>query len=319
MEIALQLIGGLTLLALGGEGVVRGAVGVARRLGLSELLIGLVLVGFGTSAPELITSIKAALSGAPSIAVGNVVGSNISNVLLVLAVVAIVRPIAVHPAAVRRDGLIMIGVSVLLAVLLLMLGELSRLVGAVLVGLLVAYILLAWWLERRGGQAAAVHEGEAHTHDPPPPSLWLSLGFAGVGLAGLVFGADLLVAGAVTLARIAGLSETTIGLTIVAVGTSLPEFVATLAAALKGKSDVAFGNIIGSNIYNVLGILGITALVTPLRTPADITTIDMSVLVLGAALALIHASRGGRITRIEGMTLLAMYGVYVWYLLARPS
>jgi len=216
----------------------------------------LILVGFGTSAPELITSIKAALSGAPGIAVGNVVGSNISNVLLVLAVVAIIRPIAVHPAAVRRDGLIMIGVSVLLAVLLLMLGELTRLVGAVLVGLLVAYISLAWWLERRGGAAAVVHEGEAHTHDPPPPSLWLSLAFAGAGLGGLVFGADLLVGGAVTLARIAGLSETTIGLTIVAVGTSLPEFVATLAAALKGKSDVAFGNIIGSNIYNVLGILG---------------------------------------------------------------
>lgn len=317
MEIALQLLGGLALLALGGEGVVRGAVGIARRLGLSELLIGLVLVGFGTSAPELITSIKAALSGASGIAVGNVVGSNISNVLLVLAIVAIVRPFAVSPAAVRRDGLIMLAVSVLLASLLLTLSELGRWVGLMLVGLLIAYIALAWWLERRGGPVAAVHEGEAHTHDPPPPSVWASLAFAVLGLAGLVYGADFLVSGAVSLARLAGMSETTIGLTIVAVGTSLPELVATLVAALKGKSDVAFGNIVGSNIYNVLGILGVTALVTPLPRPPDITMIDMAVLVLGAALTLVHASRGGRITRIEGSTLLAMYVVYVWYLLVR--
>lgn len=186
-------------------------------------------------------------------------------------------------------------------------------------GLLVGYVALAWWLERRGGAAAAVHEGEAHTHDPPPPSLWVSIAFAIVGLAFLVYGADYLVGGAVSLARLAGMSETTIGLTIVAVGTSLPELVATLVAALKGKSDVAFGNIIGSNIYNVLGILGITALVAPLRSPADITMVDMAALVLSAVLALVYASRGGRITRIEGASLIAMYVVYVCYLLVRSG
>lgn len=223
MDVSLQIIGGLILLALGGEGVIRGAVGVARRLGLSELLIGLVLVGFGTSAPELITSIKAALSGAPGIAVGSVVGSNISNVLLVLAIVAIIRPIAVSPHALRRDGTIMIAASVLLAALVMVVSELSRAIGLALVGLLLAYIIVAWRLERRGGAAAEVHEGEARTHDPAPPSIWVSLVFAAAGLAGLVFGADLLVAGAVSLARLAGMSETIIGLTIVAVGTSLPE------------------------------------------------------------------------------------------------
>lgn len=317
MEISLQIIGGLILLALGGEGVVRGAVGVARRLGLSELLIGLVLVGFGTSAPELITSIKAALSGAPGIALGNVVGSNISNILLVLAAVAVIRPISVNPAAIRRDGLIMIAVSGLLGYLVLSVPELTRAIGAGLVGLLVAYIVLVWWLERKGGAAARMHEGEAHTHDPPPPSLWASVIFAGLGLAGLVYGADFLVQGASSLARLAGMSETTIGLTIVAVGTSLPEFVATLTAALKGKSDVAFGNIVGSNIYNVLGILGITALVRPLPLPSGIGAVDIVVLVLGAALALVHAASGGRISRMEGVTLIAVYGVYVWWLLVR--
>lgn len=317
METLLQVIGGIALLALGGEGVIRGAVGVARRLGVSELLIGLILVGFGTSAPELLTSIRAALVGTPGIAVGNVVGSNIGNILLILALVTLVRPIAVSPAAVRRDGVVMLVVSALLVALALTAGQLTRPVGAALVGLLLVYCLAVWWMERRGGAAAAMHEGESHTHDPAPTALGAALLFACGGLALLVVGADLLVKGAVTVARIAGLSETVIGLTIVAIGTSLPELVATLAASLKGRSDVAFGNILGSNIYNVLGILGTTALVRPIAFPADLTPIDWCAFVGSGVLLLLLARSGARVTRMEGAILLALYTGYVAYLLAR--
>lgn len=315
MEILAQLVGGLVLLGLGGEGVVRGAVGIARRLGLSELLIGLTLVGFGTSAPELLTSVNAALSGSPGIALGNVVGSNISNVLLVFATVAMIRPMPVNPAAITRDGLVMIAAALVLIALALCTGELTRLAGSGLLTLLVIYILTVWWIERRGGPAAQMHEGEAHSHDPAPQALWLSAMFALGGLGLLVFGADLLVAGAITLARVAGMSETAIGLTIVAIGTSLPELVATLAAALKGKSDVAFGNIVGSNIYNVFGILGVTSLVRPITIPEDVTLVDWAVFGGSGALLLLFATTGKRVTRLEGACLFVLYAAYVAYLL----
>lgn len=317
MEAGLQIVAGLALLAIGGEGVVRGAVGVARRLGLSELLIGLTLVGFGTSTPELMTSIDAALAGSPGIALGNVVGSNIGNILLILAAVVLIRPLSVNPAAVRRDGLIVIAASVALAALAVMFGELNRWVGAAFVLALAFYIVAAWRLERRGGPAAELHEAESHTHDPAPNALLLSLLFAFAGLGLLVWGADLLVEGAISTARVAGISESVIGLTIVAIGTSLPELVATLAAALKGRSDVAFGNIIGSNLYNILGILGVTALIQPLTIPADIGVVDWAVLIGSAGLLLVFAATGRRLTRLEGAMLLAVYCGYVAYLLSR--
>lgn len=315
MELLAQIGGGLVLLALGGEGVIRGAVGIARRLGLSELLIGLTLVGFGTSAPELLTSVNAALSGSPGIAIGNVIGSNISNILLVFAVVALIRPIPVNPAAITRDGLVMIAASVILVTLALVFGELTRPLGGALLALLVIYILTVWVLERRGGPAANVHKGEAHTHDPVPDALWVSTLFALGGLGLLVFGADLLVEGAITLARVAGMSETAIGLTIVAIGTSLPELVATLAAALKGKNDVAFGNIVGSNIYNIFGIVGVTALVQPIVIPPEVSLVDWSVMCLSAVLLLLFATTRRRVTRLEGACLMVLYAAYVTYLL----
>lgn len=317
MEAGIQIVAGLALLAIGGEGVVRGAVGVARRLGLSELLIGLTLVGFGTSTPELMTSIDAALAGSPGIALGNVVGSNIGNILLILAAVVLVRPLSVNPAAVRRDGLIVIAASVVLAALALIFGELNRWIGAAFVGALALYLVAAWRLERRGGPAAEIHEAESHTHDPAPSALWLSLLLAFAGLGLLVWGADLLVEGAISTARVAGISETVIGLTIVAVGTSLPELVATLAAALKGRSDVAFGNIVGSNLYNILGILGVTALIQPLAIPPDIGVVEWAVLIGSACLLFVFATTGRRLTRLEGAILLALYCGYVGYLLSR--
>lgn len=317
MDAGLQIVAGLALLAVGGEGVIRGAVGVARRLGLSELLIGLTLVGFGTSTPELMTSIDAALAGSPGIALGNVIGSNIGNILLILAAVVLIRPLSVNPAAVRRDGLIVIAASFALAALALLFGELNRWIGAAFVAVLALYIVAAWRLERRGGPVADMHKAESHTHDPAPNALWLSLLFAFAGLGLLIWGADLLVEGAISTARVAGISESVIGLTIVAIGTSLPELVATLAAALKGRSDVAFGNIVGSNLYNILGILGVTALIQPLAIPIDIGVVDWAVLIGSACLLLVFAATGRRLTRLEGAILLAFYFSYVGYLLSR--
>ena len=310
MEIVLLLAGGLALLVVGGEAVVRGAVGVARRLGVSELLIGLTLVGFGTSAPELVTSIKAALAGSPGIAIGNVVGSNIGNILLILATVVLIRPIAVDPTAVRRDGAFMAAATLLLCLLGIGIGELARWVGALLVAALAAYLVVAAVMERHNGAAAQMHKAEGHLHDPVPSPLWLSLLIAVAGLACLIFGADLLVTGAITLARLAGVSETVIGLTVVAIGTSLPELVASLAAAIKGRADVAFGNIVGSNIYNILGILGVTALISPLPFPPDMGLRDWIALLGSAALLIIYSGSRVRLGRPEGAVMLALYALY---------
>jgi cation:H+ antiporter len=310
------LAGGLVLLAVGGELVVRGSVVVARKFGISELMIGLTLVGFGTSSPELAASVSAALAGSPGIAVGNVVGSNISNVLLIFALVAIIRPIPVDPKALMRDGWVMLLATMLFLAVAIVLDEITRLTGALFLAALVAYVVFTYFAERKNGPAAAMHEAEVGLHTPPPTPLWLSLALAVGGLAMLVFGADLLVGSAKTIARAAGLSETIIGLTIVALGTSLPELVTSLMAALKGRSDVAFGAIIGSNIYNILGILGITALIQPIAIPVDLLGRDWAALYVATLLVMMHANTGGKVNRFEGAFLLLHYVGYCWLLLA---
>jgi cation:H+ antiporter len=318
LELWIQIGAGLALLGLGGEAVVRGAVGAARRLGVSELLIGLTLVGFGTSTPELLTSVSAALRGSDGVAIGNVVGSNISNILLIAALAAIARPIAVRRAAIFRDGAAMIAATMALAAYAYFFPVIERWSGALLIALLASYMWSTWRLER-GSQrpSAELHRAESHAYDPAPPGFWVSLAFAVGGIALLVYGADLLVQGAITLARLAGMSETVIGLSIVAVGTSLPELVATLAAAAKGRADVAFGNVVGSNIYNVLGVLGITAMVRPITIPTDLGLIDWGVFVGSALLLIFHAWTGAGVTRREGGILLAGYLLYVAYLTTR--
>ena len=212
MEVWLQIGAGLVLLGLGGEGVVRGAVGVARRLGVSELLIGLTLVGFGTSTPEIMTSVSAALRGSDGVAIGNILGSNISNILLIAALAAIARPIDVPRTAVFRDGATMIAASLALAVFAAFYTMLERWTGALMLVLLAAYLWSTWRLERGStAPSAELHRAEGQLYEPAPPSLFVSLAFAIGGIALLVFGADLLVQGAVTLARLAGMSETVIG------------------------------------------------------------------------------------------------------------
>lgn len=310
----LGIAAGLVVLVLGAEFLVRSSVALARRLGVSPLLIGLTLVGFGTSSPELVASLTAALKGSSGIAVGNVVGSNICNVFLILGASALIAPLAITRAAFLRDGPVLVGVSLLLLGVCL-LGEVARWVGATLVALLGIYVVWCYRAERQDPEAAKAHEGEANAASAAPSaSVALSIAGAGGGLVLLVVGAWLLVGGAMTLARTFGVSETIIGLTIVAVGTSLPELATSVIAAARGQADVAFGNIIGSNIYNILGILGAVAVVQPLAIPPEIVAFDIWVMLASSALLVIFALTGWRIVRWEGAALLAAYGLYIAWL-----
>lgn len=320
----LFLVGGLALLIVGGDLLVRGAVSIATRLGVSPLLIGLTLVGFGTSTPELVTSIQASLAGAPGIAIGNVVGSNIANILLILGISAVLTPIVIQSAALRRDGLTMLAVAVAFAVLAALL-PFGRLLGAVFVAALALYIYTAFRQESAGGgdHGAVYDKAEAAQEvDPafrPDKSAgaggWLVPVALGVGgLVLVVLGGKFLVDGAVALARAFSIPETVIGLTIVAVGTSAPELVTSVMAALRRQSDVAFGNIVGSNIYNILGIAGLTALVAPVEVPAEIVRFDNLVMVAVSIAMVAFAWTGLRIGRREGGLLLAGYAAYLFVL-----
>jgi cation:H+ antiporter len=330
MEIAFLLLGGLILLVLGGELFVRGAVQIAERLGLSPLLIGLTLVGFGTSTPELVTSVQASLAGSPGIAVGNIVGSNIANILVILGVSALIMPIAVGRGALYRDGVVGLMATMALAAVA-MFGTLDRLVGSLFLLGLVAYIAYAWREERRPEpeHTAAFDKAQAFEETHPhgvhgagaaapgagAKAFLLSLGLALGGLGLVVLGGGFFVEGAVALARALAMPETVIGLTIVAVGTSLPELVTSVIAALRRHADVALGNVLGSNIYNLLGIGGATALMAPTAIPAEIVAYDIWVMLGVALLVLVLGRSGWRIGRREGLVLLSLYAVYVWTIL----
>jgi cation:H+ antiporter len=318
-----SLLAGLVLLVVGGELLVRGSVAVARRLGVSPLVIGLTLVAFGTSTPELVTSVQAALRGSPGIAYGNIVGSNIANILLIVGVAALITPILVASRALRRDGAVMVAVAAVFAAVALAM-PMGRPVGLVFVAALAAYIYLAFRQERTAvPEHGAVYDKAQATQgadpglDPGRPvaaPVWRSLLTAVAGLAVVVGGGYLLVTGAVALARSFGISETVIGLTIVAVGTSMPELVTSVMAALRRETDVAFGNIVGSNIYNILGIGGVTALIAPTPVPVEIARFDNPIMI-GVSLVLVAlAWTGGVISRREGALLLAGYIAYVWLL-----
>jgi cation:H+ antiporter len=302
------------LLVAGGDTLVRGATTAARSLGVSPLLIGLTLVGMGTSAPELVTSLTAVLAGSPGIAMGNVVGSNTANILLILGVAALISPIVVDRNAFRRDGwMLVIATAVCLAAVLA--GTVDYRWGLAMLVLLIGYLVWAWWGERQGPDREA-RKFEHLTEDAPNArgGVWAGLGLAVVGIALTIGGARLLVDNAIIVAQNFGVSDTFIGLTVVAVGTSLPELVTSAVAAFRRHSDVALGNIIGSNIYNVLGILGITALVAPIRVPPEIIRLDIWVMVAATALVVLFVRTGMRIVRLEGLALLVAYGGYIAWL-----
>ena len=317
MTTTLLILGGLVLLAAGGELLVRGAVGLSQLLKISPLLAGLTIVGFGTSTPELATSVQAALGGSPGIALGNVIGSNVANILLILGVSAMIMPLAVNPDSFKRDSIAMGGSAVLCAGAV-MLGRIELLVGAVLVVVLVGYI---WWAYR---SEALTHDAEAIRHEteladtaPKSHNAWVLALMVVAGLAAAIFGARLLVQGAVILADAAGLSESVIGLTVVAVGTSLPELIACLVAVWKKHPDVALGNVVGSNIYNVLGILGLTAMVHPIDVPAEIARFDVWILVAVTGLLLVQLRSGWKVSRTEGLVLVLLYLAYTVFLILR--
>lgn len=317
-ESILLVAGGLVLLALGGELLVRGAVGMAERLGISPLLAGLTIVGFGTSTPELATSVQAALAGSPGIAVGNVVGSNIANILLILGVSAIILPLAVNPASFKRDA-IALGGSAALCTAAVLLGVIGLLTGAVLVACLVGYVWYAYKSESAANDdECRRHEAEAEDRPVPPSTGLVILGaMILAGLAAAIFGAGWLVDGATVIASTAGVSESVIGLTVVAVGTSLPELIACIVAVLRKHADVALGNIVGSNIYNVLGILGATAIIQPIAVPAEIAAFDIWVMLGVTALLIVQLRSGWRLSRIEGALLVALYIGYSAFLAMR--
>ena len=298
------LVFGLALLFAGGEALVRGAAAISVRLGVPPMIIGLTVVGFGTSMPELLVSVQAALKGSSDIAVGNVVGSNIANILLILGVAAIIFPIPTAISSVRRDLIVMLAVAALMF-FLPMLGIVSRLTGGVMVAALIAYLIYA---------AISCDRSEACEDTPQQGSMPKNLAFVAVGLAALVFGADFLIDGATSIATVLGVSEAVIGLTIVAVGTSLPELAASAIAAFRRHSEIAIGNVIGSNIFNILGILGATAIIKPIAISPAIAAFDIPVMI-GVSLALVLLMVFTQsLNRIVGSAFVASYVLYCSYL-----
>jgi cation:H+ antiporter len=301
----LILFAGFCGLFLGGELLVRGGIGMARRLGLPPLVIGLTIIGFGTSMPELLVSLQAALAGSPALAIGNVIGSNIANFLLILGAVAVIAAVPMRIDELWRDLAVMIA-AMLVLWLILASGTVTRLGGVFFVLWLGAYL----WRSMKGSDKSPPDDGS------PPPPLWKGASIALVGLLLLMVGARFLVAGATEIARDFGVSEAAIGLTVVAVGTSLPELAAAIVAAVRGHPELAIGNVIGSNIFNILGILGLTAIVSPIPVDARFAGVDSIVQVVAALAILGLAVALGRIPRIAGVALMLAYATYTCFAVA---
>ena len=308
---------GLVLLILGGELALRGAIGLARNLNISPAVIGLTIMGFGTSAPELVVTVQAVLSGSADLAVGNAIGSNIANTLLILGAGAVIRPLTCDPRGVRRDGAVMLGTTLLLCVVGLT-GGIVLWQGVAMLGML--FLFMGWSYvqdKRYRDEATDLHEGMAEETNGIPTNIAIIAVFIAGGFAGLAFGANLLVDAAVALAKAAGISEAIIGLTLVAFGTSLPELAATMVAAYRRHTDIAIANVLGSNIFNILGVLGTGALFGPLPFTAHIVTIDQWVMLAAAAILLPIMITGWRVSRTEGTMLLIAYATFVGTLTIR--
>lgn len=315
-------LAGLGLLVGGADLLVHGASRLAAAVGISPLIVGLTVVAVGTSAPEIAVALQSSVSGQADLALGNIVGSNIANVLLILGLAALVAPLTVPQLLIRQDVPIMIGTSV--AVLLLSLdGVLSGLDGALLTAGIVAYILYAIFQSRKeSARVKAEYEAEFGIAQPQAPGGWLrSIAMVLIGLVLLIVGAGWLVDGAVAFARVLGVSELIIGLTIVAVGTSLPEIATSTLAGIRGERDIAVGNVVGSCIFNLLLVLGLTALVAPggVPVPAAVLYFDGPVMLATAVACLPIFINGHTIYRWEGGLFLGYYASYTCYLLLASS
>ena len=299
------LLAGLGLVVLGADRLVEGASSIARKSGVSEFVIGLTIVGFGTSCPELVVSLTGALEGNADVAVGNVLGSNIFNILFILGLTSLLCPVSMTSGNRKRD----IPETLLVTIFFIVFGGpdgLSRLEGSLFILAFALYIYASF---RRGNPS------ESEPMESKPRKLWLSVILVLAGLAGLIFGGNLFVNSATDLARMLGVSDKFIAVTILAGGTSLPELATSLVASLKGRDQLALGNILGSNVFNILLILGSSALITPLSMES-VTHIDALVLLLSAALLILWAYTGRkeRIDRWEGAIMLLLFGFYYTHL-----
>lgn len=315
MTTALLLIGGLVLLLVGGEALVRGAVGAAGRMRLSPLLVGTVIAGFGTSTPEMVVSVDATLVGTPAIAAGNVIGSNIANILLILGLAAVIRPVA-RPDHGLADGLVLLAVTVGLAGLCVI-GTIPAWAGVAMIGLMAVIVAAHYRRDRRMTRIAVADRLPEPAHGVVPAKTWTVVLALALAFPALIVGADLLVEGALRAATTFGLSEAVIGLTIVAIGTSLPELATTTVAAYRGHGAVAYGNIAGSNLFNALAIMGAASIAGPLTIPRMMAWVDGPVMVAATALMLVLIlARPSGIGRGGGVLLL---GLFVAYLVGRVA
>lgn len=322
----LTIAGSIAVLTLGAELFVRGATVLALRLGISPLFVGLTIVGFGTSSPELGASLSATLAGSTGISVGNVIGSNCFNIALILGLTALIRPIAIEFAAVRRDLLVALGVCAI-PVLGYATGAVNQPMGVLCLLGLVLYLALAYRKDRAAqatvqARAEAEIESSLITQDPRTMSLgWFAFQIV-LGLSGLVLlilSSATFVYGATALARVAGVSELIIGLTVVAAGTSLPELVTSVVAARRGNADVAVGNVIGSNIFNILGILGACAAVAPQPVDAETALVGIPAMILFSLILLPFIRSGSVLSRREGGILVVGFLIYTAILIARAT
>jgi len=314
MTYILALVG-VTMLLVGGESLIRGAVGISMRHNISVLFVGIVIVGFGTSMPELSVSLDAAFNEKPDIALGNVVGSNIANILLILGVSALICPISFTPARHGRDTMAMIGASLVFFILAQQ-GVLPGWVGAMFLAALVGYIIFSYMVERSASASSPgrlLHEREARQFEGTKHGMILDIALTLGGMAGVVLGAQLFVDSAVKIATIFGVSDAAIGLTLVALGTSLPELVTALIAAYRKETDVIIGNVIGSNMFNILGILGATLLVTDITLPSDFFD-DMRVFLFVTLAVAPFLLFFGRIRFLVGVVFLTSYVAYVGWI-----
>lgn len=318
----ISIIVGLALLFFGGEWLVKGSIGISVKLKISAMLVSLVVIGFGTSAPELLVSLKAAYSGVPEIALGNVIGSNIANILLIIGVAAVLFPVKSGAIEVRRNSIVVIIASLILCIMTFI-GSINQIGGSLMLLALISYLTWSYFDEKKREllpQANqdfnhASEEYNTHTQDDspkPPKSLWLSLFFTLSGLAGLAAGAELLVNGSVSIAREYNISEAVIGLTLVAVGTSLPELATAIIASLKKHSDVVIGNVLGSNLFNIFFILGTTSLFKELPLQGRIAEIDVWVAFVVAVILYPVIKSDHIIDRKEGAFFLVLYILYTF-------
>ncbi|MGB0887572.1 MAG: calcium/sodium antiporter [Vicingaceae bacterium] len=310
MEYVL-LIGGLAVLIIAGELLVRGAVGIALKFNIPTIVIGMTIVSFGTSAPELLVSLKAALNNHAELAIGNVIGSNIANIALVLGVTTMILPITVKRSTVKVDWPIMMGASMLFFIFILN-NVIEWYEGLIFTAGLIAFNFYMFWNAKRKGEK---EELDVDTEDLKKSSLLLNSVLIILGCIGLAFGANWLLDGAVTIASNFGVSEHVIGVTIVAFGTSVPELITSVVAAFKKHTDISVGNLIGSNIFNILGVLGITALVKEIPVTDQVINIDSLWMLAIAFLIFPLMIIGFKVNRLRGLLLFAFYGVYIYFAL----